>query len=128
MSVSYLLDKRELTFIAALVCGDAAELPEELAAFVEEGETEQLLHSLEKKGLAIMRNKTPCIEQTLCFLIEQMCTAENVQYRSDIMMYIFRCEKLVIAAGTDRLNKRRCRMIPFKNIGELEDFYAEKDE
>lgn len=126
MAVSYILDKKALSFLWVNCGGNEDDIPLPLYEKNEPTDFPKITERLKKLGLLHTLGKRIDVERTIGFLIESMIAAEKVDLIGK--MVIFCCKKLVIAAGEDRFSDKKCRLVPMKNNEELEKYLAEQNE
>lgn len=126
MAVSYILDKKALSFLWVKCGGNEDDIPQPLYEKNEPTDFLKITERLKKLGLLHTFGEKMDVERTIGFLIESMIGAEQVDLIGK--MVVFRCKKLVIAAEEDRFSDKKCRLVPMKNNEELEKYLAEQNE
>lgn len=126
MAVSYILDKKALSFLWVNCGGNEDDIPLPLYEKNEPTDFLKITERLKKLGLLHTFGERMDVERTIGFLIESMIGAEQVDLIGK--MVIFCCKKLVIAAEEDKFADKKCRLVPMKNNEELEKYLAEQNE
>lgn len=123
MFTSYILDKDALALLWKLCGGSISAIPDKIRTDMTFADASEILQRLERLGVIHISNKRADIERTVGFLITSMVNSKEVKCYGNKV--VFKCERLFIIAETDRLSKRKCRIIPAKDKTMLEEYLAE---
>lgn len=126
MFTSYILDKDALAWLWQLCGGDVSAIPSVISTDITLMSELQVTEKLKKVGFLHISGKRVDVERTIGFLITSMIQANEVIIDDDKV--IFHCEKLIIAAESDRLSNRKCKLIPIKDKVMLAEYLAEKSD
>lgn len=125
--IGYIVEKRELTLLMLLVNGNKAELAEKFCKGSDGNEQQLILDRLEKKGYIFRGRNKVDVERTIAFLIYQLGQAAEAAISADNMRYVYWCPELLLMLEEDRLNKSKCRLVPFENENSLCEYLKENE-
>lgn len=125
MTVSYILNKDELTLLCYLINGADSPVPKIFFSEIPEDGTEKIIGSLSDKGYIHLRNGMIDIERTINFLIGQIISVQKAELSEDGKRLILYCKKLILIIEEDRLSVKKCRLIPVKDPEMLSEYLSE---
>lgn len=123
---AYIFDKRGLTLLCGIVCGEKAWLPQNMIGDLSGDNYMDTAIKLEKAGyLRLHENGEVSVERTAAFLAKCICGTDDIKQENGGQRYIYRCEKLIVVLEADRLSDLKCRIVPLRNEAELEQYLSE---
>lgn len=123
--IAYILEKKELTFLVRLINGADADIPVKFSDYVTENGCQKVCASLIRKGYMFKKAGGFDVEETIRFLVEGLNSAEEASRTVDGSVYVYYCDGYMLAIEQDRLNRKKCRLVPLENEAAVEEYISE---
>lgn len=128
MFTAYIIDKLGFTLLWELLGGQYENIPDIMREEVTEENYEAAVKKLSDVGYAHYSEGKISIERTIEFLVSSILHAREVSRENNGKHYVFRCEKLIIIAESDRFSAKKIKLVPVQNEKMLAEYIREAEE